>query len=60
MSANDLAANAMFFFERKDLDLPYYRTSPNGFSLIGWVIVHAGRCARPDPNRPAFALPYHP
>lgn len=41
MSANGLAANTMFFFERKDGDLPYYRRSPNGFSLAGWVIVLA-------------------
>ncbi|WAM49306.1 CPBP family intramembrane glutamic endopeptidase [Vreelandella venusta] len=41
MSVNDLAANTMLFFERQDLDLPYYRKFPNGFSLTGWGIVLA-------------------
>ncbi|WKD29137.1 CPBP family intramembrane metalloprotease [Halomonas sp. KG2] len=41
MSVNDLAANTMLFFERQDLDLPYYRRFPNGFSLTGWGIVLA-------------------
>ncbi len=40
MSTDDLLGHKAFFsFERKQCDLPYYRPAPEGFSLMGWVIV---------------------
>lgn len=34
-------AEALFFFERRDLDLPYYRGTPVGLSRRGWQITLA-------------------
>lgn len=36
---------SFFFFERKGCDLPYYRGTPIGFSLAGWIIVLASVAA---------------
>lgn len=37
MQPNDKAS--FFFFERTACDLPYYRPSPEGLTLTGWLIV---------------------
>lgn len=41
VSMNELQADtrSFFFFERKTCDLPYYRPPPDGFGLMGWLIV---------------------
>lgn len=40
-TANGAAGQEMFFFERKDSDLPYYRGEPVLVSSAGWLIVLA-------------------